>query len=173
MQRTDRHDAGVAHMVHRRSGVRSGTAGRGRYHVHMQRQRADRRYTDEEVGEIIRLASRLDDSVVGPAESGLSLSDIKRIATELGIDESYVVQAATRHAVDDRRTRRSSKVRGFWSLALKVHGFIYGTTIAGLAALDLLSGGGLDFVQYPAVGWGVLLAWQAGFTWLVQRNRSE
>lgn len=138
----------------------------------MQRERSiERLYSDEEVGEIIRLASRLDDSVVGPGSGGLSLDDVKRIASELGIDETYVVRAATRYAIDSRKTQRRSKVRGFWFLALKVHAFIYGTAVAGMAAIDLATGGGFEFVQFPAIGWGVLLAWQGGLTWLFQRDR--
>jgi hypothetical protein len=137
----------------------------------MQRQRIERRYTDEEVGEIIRLASRLDDAVMGPADSGLSLGDVQRIASELGIDETYVVQAAARYALDDRKARRRTRIRRFWVMAVKVHGFIYGTAIAGMAAIDLATGSGFDFVQFPAVGWGVLLAWHFGFTWLLQRSR--
>jgi hypothetical protein len=139
----------------------------------MQRERVDRRYTDEEVGEIIRLASRLDDSVMGPSSTGLSLGDIKRIASELGIDESYVVQAATRYAAEGRKEQRRSRFRDFWVATFKVHGFIYGTAILGIAAIDLATGSGLDFVQYPAIGWAVLLAWHGGFTWLVGRNRAS
>jgi hypothetical protein len=139
----------------------------------MQRQDVDRRYTDEEVGEIIRLASRLDDSVVGPSSTGLSLGDIKRIAAELGIDESYVVEAATRYTVEGRKEQRRSKLRNFWLFVFKVHGFVYGTAIAGIAAVDLATGSGVDFVQYPAIGWGVLLAWHGGFTWLMTRKLSD
>lgn len=139
----------------------------------MQRQGIERRYTDEEVGEIIRLASRLDDNVAGHSELGLTLADISRIASELGIDEAYVTEAANRYAVDDRKARRRSRMRGFWVRVLQIHALIYATAIAGFAVIDLATGSGFDFVQYPAVGWGVLLGWQAGLTWLLGRSRSR
>lgn len=141
----------------------------------MQRQRtmpADRRYTDEEVGEIIRIASRLDDAVMGVPSAGLSLVDVRRIASELGIADSAVAEAVARHAVEERRRSRFGRLRRVWRLALNVHLFVYATGIVGMAGIDLVGGGGLDFVQYPLFGWGILVAWHAGLTWLLGRNRS-
>lgn len=132
----------------------------------------DRRYTDEEVGEIIRIASRLDDAVMGLPSAGLSLGDVRRIASELGIADSAVAEAVARHALEERRRSRFGRLRRVWRLALNVHLFVYATAIVGMAGIDLVSGGGFDFVQYPLFGWGVLVAWHAGLTWLLGRNRS-
>ncbi len=140
----------------------------------MQRQRnvGNRRFTDEEVGEIIRLASWLDDSTMGVAEPGLSYADVRRIAGELGLPESAVAQAVARQAVESRRSRRLGRLRKAWLATLQVHGFVYATTIAGIGAIDLVSGDGFDFVQYPMFGWGIILAWHAGVTWLLGRQRA-
>jgi hypothetical protein len=140
----------------------------------MQRQRnlEDRRFTDEEVGEIIRLASRLDDSALGAAEPGLSFEDVRRIASELGIAESAVVEAAARQVLTSKRSRRLGRLRRAWLATLQIHAFIYATTIAGIGAIDLVSGNGFDFVQYPMFGWGIILAWHGGLTWLLGRNNA-
>lgn len=136
----------------------------------MQRQRIERRFTDEEVGAIIQLASRLDDAVTGTPDEGLSLSEVRRIAGELGIAEAAVDEAVARHAVSQKRTRRRLRLRRVWRLILEAHALIYAVAISGIGAIDLVEGGGFDFVQYPAFGWGVLLAWHAGLTWLVGRE---
>ncbi len=138
----------------------------------MQRQRIERRFTDEEVGAIIQLASRLDDAVLGSPDAGLSLSDVHRIAAELGIGEPAVDEAVAKHGVAQKRTKRRSRLRRAWRLVLEAHALIYAVAITGFGAVDLAAGGGLDFVQYPAFGWGVLLAWHAGLTWLVGRDTS-
>ncbi|MGF1666574.1 MAG: 2TM domain-containing protein [Acidimicrobiia bacterium] len=140
----------------------------------MQRQRdlGDRRFTDEEVGEIIRLASRLDDSVMGAAEPGLSFADVRRIASELGIPEAAVAEAAARQGVESKRSRRLGRLRRAWRTTLQIHGFVYVTTIAGIGAIDLAGGNGFDFVQYPMFGWGIILAWHGGLTWLLGRKDS-
>jgi hypothetical protein len=140
----------------------------------MQRQRlsTDRRFTDEEVGEIIRLASRLDDSVMGAPQPGLSLDDVVRIAGELGIPESVVAEAVARQATSSKWDRRLGRLRRAWRATLRIHLFVYATTIGGIGLIDLAEGGGFDFVQYPMVGWGVLLAWHGGLTWLLGRPRT-
>jgi hypothetical protein len=142
--------------------------------VRMQRQRdlGDRRFTDEEVGEIIRLASRLDDAVMGTPAPGLSFEDVRRIAAELGIPESAVVEAAARQAVESKRSRRLGSLRKAWRTMLQVHTFVYATTIVGIGAIDLVSGNGFDFVQYPMFGWGIILAWHGGLSWLLGRNKA-
>ncbi len=140
--------------------------------VSMQRQRTERRFSDKEVGAIIQLASRLDDAVMGSPDVGLSLSDVHRIAAELGIAESAVNEAVAMHAVAQKRTKRRSRLRRAWRLVLEAHALIYAVAMTGIGAVDLAAGGGLDFVQYPAFGWGILLAWHAGLTWLVGRETS-
>jgi hypothetical protein len=128
------------------------------------------RFTDEDVGEIIRLAARLDNAVMGLPEPGLTLDDVTRIAGEMGIPPSAVAQAVSAHLAESRRERRRFRLRAFWRRMLQVHLFLYGSTVTGLAAMDYLTGGGFEFVQYVASGWGVLLAWQAGLVWLFGRS---
>lgn len=142
--------------------------------VRMQRQRnlGNRRFTDEEVGEIIRLASRLDDAVMGAPAPGLSFEDVRRIAAELGIPESAIAEAAARQAVESKRSRRLGRLRKAWVATLQIHMFVYATTVVGIGAIDLVSGNGFDFVQYPMFGWGVILAWHGGLTWLLGRNNA-
>jgi len=131
----------------------------------------EHRFSDEDVGEIIRLASRLDDQVTGATDPGLGLADVHRIAGELGISSEAVAKAISSHARGVRRERRRTRLRQAWRRTLQAHGLVFGTSMAGLAGLDLAMGSGFDFVQYPFFIWGTILAWHGGLTWLLGRSR--
>lgn len=134
----------------------------------VQKAARQRRFSDEDVGEIIVLASRLDSAA--HTDDGLDAGDVRRIAEELGIDPAAVAEAIARHAGRRRRGRRRHLTRRLSRLVLSVHTLLYGTSMVGLAAIDLAEGGGFDFLHYPLFGWGVVLAWHVGLTWLFRRS---
>lgn len=140
----------------------------GRYSSGMERRTQRHRYSDEEVGDIIRLASRLD-----PAphrDEDLDADAVRRIAAELGIGEQAVDRALADHSSLRRRRRWGARARKLSVLTLEAHALFYAVSMSGLAAIDLAEGGGFDFVHYPLFGWGILLGWHGGVLWLIHRR---
>ena len=60
--------------------------------------------------------------------------------------------------------RRVREIREFYS-----HLAVYVSVIAMLAALDWMTGGGLDWVLFPALGWGVAVLIHASQVLVVER----
>lgn len=54
----------------------------------------ERLYTDREIGELIRLATGRQDQADAASQRGLSLGEVERIASEVGIDPLHVRAAA-------------------------------------------------------------------------------
>jgi hypothetical protein len=138
----------------------------------MQRS-AERRFDVDDLGEIIELASRLDDVGRESREDGFTSADVHHLAGELGIDPNAVSRAIKLY-------RRSShvatgrKVMGRAARALlQIHGVVYAAFVGGIGLIDLALGGGFDVVQYPAIGWGTLLTSHAGVYWVMRRSRHQ
>lgn len=120
-------------------------------------------YSDNEVDAILQKALE-----AGDTQLGLTHDELADVAAQVGISTDQLEAAAeqVRHeragaddlaeakaAVEKRRKRRR---RGWWR-----HFATYGVVIAGLAALDFVTGGGMTWWFYPAVGWGMAVALQA------------
>lgn len=137
----------------------------------MEERSEHRRFSRDEVGELIETATRLDQ--LSSEGQGLSEDELRRIALELGISQDSLEhalaerrrkdeaeRATARDAAEARRIearaaeRRSTQRRkaiNEW----KAHATSYFGVIGGLAAIDLFSGDGFDWFFYPAAGWGI------------------
>jgi len=56
--------------------------------------RSGRRYTDKQVGQLIQRATELHDAESGSSDHSLSLQEVEKIASELGISTEHVLEAA-------------------------------------------------------------------------------
>ena len=124
---------------------------------------AKRRFNQDEIGELIETASRLDQLSV---EKGLSYEELRHIALELGISDEALLKAvaqeidaekaaaeedeAKQKAEEKAKRKRKQAVDGW-----KAHAASYIGVIGGLAVLDWFTGGGFDWFFFPAIGWGI------------------
>lgn len=122
-----------------------------------------RRFSQEEVGELIETATRLDGLV---DEGGLSLDELRDVASELGISDDALLEALERRLIEERTEReeqaieqasrsareeaRQSQVREW-----KEHTAAFLGVNGGLATLDLITGGGFDWFFYVTAAWGI------------------
>lgn len=122
-----------------------------------------RRFSQEEVGELIETATRLD-GLTG--DKGLSLDELRGIAAELGVSDEALLGA-----LDERlraeRTEREEQDLAEASIAArtdarheqvkewKQHTAAYLGVNGGMAILDLLTGSGFDWFYYIAAMWGI------------------
>lgn len=122
-----------------------------------------RRFTQDEIGELIETAARLDQLSV---EKGLTYDELRRVALELGISDEALAKAVAQEldakrsaeeqqekarAVEKKRQKRRRKEINEW----KGHAASYSAVIGGLALIDWFSGRGFDWFFYPAAGWGI------------------
>ena len=122
-----------------------------------------RRFTQDEIGELIETASRLDQLSV---EKGLTYDELRRVALEMGISEEALAKAVAQEqeaeraaeeqreaarVADRKRQKRRRKEINEW----KAHAASYFAVIGGLALIDWFGGGGFDWFFYPAAGWGI------------------
>jgi hypothetical protein len=129
----------------------------------------ERRYTDEEVGQIIALAGRLDDAV-SIDDPGLDTAAVVRVAQELGISEASVVLAIARHGAGRRAVRLGRAGKRVWRVLFAVHLFCYLSTVVFMGALDLVTGDGFQFTQYVVFGWGLVVVWHGATLWWIRNS---
>lgn len=133
-----------------------------------------RRFSQDEVGELIETATRLDQ--LRHEGRGLSVDELRQIALELGISDEALLAAVHQRmekdraaaAADDeaekhrakaekadrkRRDARRSQVNEW-----KEHMASYIGVMAGLAAFDWFPDRSFDWVVWPAAGWGIGIA---------------
>lgn len=137
----------------------------------MEEHSEQRRFSHEEVGELIETATRLEQ--LRHEGEGIGVDELREVAVELGISEEALgraldererqrvaeqtaqeVAAANRSQQADaaeQRMRKRRKALNEW----KSHAASYVGVIGGLAVIDLLTSDGLDWVYYPAAGWGI------------------
>ncbi|MGF1666572.1 MAG: 2TM domain-containing protein [Acidimicrobiia bacterium] len=130
-----------------------------------------RRFNQEEIGELIETATRLDQ--LRHDGQGLSVEELRQVATELGISDEALLaavhermeterqgseaaseqerqnsqQANAAQALQERRRSRLNE----WKSDLAT----YVGVIAGLAAFDWFPDQSFDWVFWPAAGWGI------------------
>jgi len=137
----------------------------------MDEQSQQRRFFEEEVGELIETATRLDQlRHEGP---GLGEEELRQVAAELGVSEAALQRAldqraeqeaahraarqarqeaqAAEAAAEAKRVRKRQKAINDW----KSHAASYVGVIGGLAAIDWFSETGFDWFFFPAAGWGI------------------
>ena len=111
-------------------------------------------FTADDVGELISLATRLDEL---EDSSELSTDQVASVAAELGIS-----RAALDRAIRQRRRRRRADARTAQKKVRKRMRFIrhavaYAMVVGALILVDALGGGGWWFFYVAAI-WGVVLA---------------
>lgn len=120
-------------------------------------------YRDDEIDAILQKALE-----AGDTDLGLTHEELADVAAQVGISTEQLERAAEevrreRKGADDLaeakalvETRRKRRRRGFMRQL-----FTYGIVISGLAALDFVTGNGMTWWFYPAVGWGIGVALHA------------
>lgn len=130
-----------------------------------------RRFSREEVGDLIETATRLDHLAY---ERGLSLDELRSVAAEVGVSDESLVRAVHERLAAERGERERQRLAEQAVHAdqkrqadaadekrLRINRWVNGVgayvaTIGGLAVFDWFSGGpGLDWVWWPAAGWGI------------------
>ncbi len=112
----------------------------------------DRRFTQDEVGELVELAGRLDEH-----STDLSMDSLTEIAAEMGVTESALRDAIAQRdektiadaAVDkpDPKTTRAELVKEF---RRQLQAFI--TTGFIVVAIDFMTTGGFTWSRWPLFG---------------------
>jgi hypothetical protein len=110
----------------------------------------DRIYTNEEVTEIIGAALRNAQTVDGDA---ISHTEMLGIAAEFGLNAADVQRAIDKIA--EREDLKEDAERA--QLAFKLHALTFGTVIAGLAGINVLTGLDTMWFLYPFFAWGAFV----------------
>ncbi len=127
----------------------------------MTQEQQPRRYTQDEVGDLIETASKLEWAAATSSTTDVSLEELKSIASEMGISDQALAAALAKQQREDREAevvraearKRQKRVKAAWT-AWRTHIAVYVAVILGLAVLNLITGGPA-WVQYPAAGWGI------------------
>ncbi|VAV94175.1 hypothetical protein MNBD_ACTINO01-2499, partial [hydrothermal vent metagenome] len=114
------------------------------------------RFDREEAAEILDLAAAIEEMERGD-DLDLTLVQVQSIAAELGISSSAVRRAIDTRNRDDRRSAKLSRKSIRRRMRFIRHAAAYAVTIAILAVVDVLDGGGWWFF-YVAGFWGIALA---------------
>jgi hypothetical protein len=123
----------------------------------MHRERRQVEYTADEVGDLIRLASRLD---ALSDRDGLDYEQVSAVADELGISkESLAVAVRQRRRLGRAEARAAARTVRRRMRFIR-HSMVYAVVMAALLVVDAAGGGGWWFF-YPAALWGVFLTLHA------------
>ncbi len=114
----------------------------------------ERRYSVEEVGELIDLAARLDELATS---DGLLHEDLLRVADEVGISPAAIERAVVEDRANRRRMTKQARKRVRRRMRFVRHTIVYAVVVSSLFLIDALNGGGWWFF-YVAALWGALLA---------------
>jgi hypothetical protein len=125
----------------------------------------ERRFSVEEVGELIDLAGRLDDLATS---SGLSYDELLRVADEVGISRVAIERAVVEERADRRRMNKQARKQVRRRMRFIRHVTVYLVVVSSLLLIDALSGGGWWF-YYVAAIWGAMLGLQ-GMRFLTRRS---
>lgn len=138
-----------------------------RYRGSVDRDQQSRsRFSSEEVGEVIEIATRLDGRTGPPTD--VTREELDRIAAELGIAPETLAAAlaerdrltkAREEEAQIERTRRQRRKRA-WQL-WRNHAAAYVTVNGGLYLIDVIPDGTAEWWFFNAIGWGILLTGHA------------
>lgn len=116
-----------------------------------------RQYTTEEVGDIIDVASRLQSLTTERKQAmrtGVTYDQLVEIASEFGIAEESVLRALENSSAKEASPTKAAPPP---SLLFRLHVASYSSVMAGLTIIDIADGDGLEWVWFPAAGWGMWL----------------
>ncbi len=117
-------------------------------------------FTYDEVGEVIRSATRLQQLADDKEGAGdVSVQQLREIASELKVSPEALAQAIATSERDLKSVRRRVRRKLLWFR----HAGTYAAVTAGLAGIDVLSGSGVDWFYLPAIGWGMLVGMHASY----------
>lgn len=119
-------------------------------------QRYEQRFSVEEVGELVDLASRLDDLATG---SGLSYDELIRIADEVDISRAAIERAVVEDRAERRRMTKRARKQVRRRMRFIRHATVFAVVVSALFLIDALGGGGWWFYYVGAI-WGAVLALQ-------------
>ena len=125
-----------------------------------QRRRTSEVFTYDEVGEVIKSATRLQqlaDEKHGAGE--ITMSQLREIASELRISPEALGQAIATSDRDMKSVRKRVKRKLWWFR----HAGTYAAVMAGATGIDLVDGSGIDWVYFPILGWGIWLGVHAAY----------
>lgn len=125
---------------------------------------ADRRFSRDEVGDLIETATRLDRLSSEGVTGEVSWAELRQIASELGISDEALLHAVAQRLEIDRAAseaeaeehEKAEQRRKAW-LGWRAHMASYVAVMIGLLMLDLVTGDGIDWFVYPAIGWGIAI----------------
>lgn len=115
------------------------------------------RFNRDEVGELIRTATRLDDLVEDDQERGLTYEELVDVAGELGISADAVAAAVSQRENRRRADAKTVRKRVRRRMRFIRHATIYTVVVLALLLIDALGGGGWWFFYVAAI-WGIVLA---------------
>lgn len=114
----------------------------------------ERRFSVEEVGELIDLAARLDELATS---DGLLYDDLLGVADEVGISPAAIERALVEERANRRWMTKQAGRRVRRRMRFVRHTVVYAVVVSSLFLIDALNGGGWWFF-YVAALWGALLA---------------
>lgn len=123
---------------------------------------ADRSFSREEVGELIETATRLERLGSEGVSEDVSWAELRQIAAELGISDEALLHAVAQRLETERaasqaeaeEAEKAEQRRKAW-LGWRAHIASYVAVMTGLLMLDLVTGDGIDWFFFPAIGWGI------------------
>jgi hypothetical protein len=115
-----------------------------------------RRFDSDDVGDLVDVASRLDDLT----DHRVSYSQLIEIADELGVPESSIRAALVERDRERRANTKLARKQVRRRMRLIRHMAVYAIVISALFVVDALGGGGWWFGIVAAL-WGIALALHA------------
>jgi len=115
------------------------------------------RFNRDEVGELIRTATRLDDLVEDGEERGLTYEELVIVAGELGISAEAVAAAVSERENRARSDAKAARKKVRRRMRFIRHATLYTVVVLTLLLIDALGGGGWWFFYVAAI-WGIVLA---------------
>lgn len=124
-------------------------------------------FSQNEAADIIREATAR--ALAGKdVDRSLTREDLLAMAREMGVSEAAVESVISARAGRDKAQRRMRTAY----MGLASHATSYTIVMGGLTLIDLFSGPGW-WVQYPAIGWGMGLAFHAMGTLMAAFNHAD
>lgn len=119
--------------------------------THSQKPDPDRRYSSDEVADIIRLS--LQDESRRSGDALLDYDELIAIAKDVGVSNEQIDRAVFM-LQEEQQTRE--KERGLW-LRFKAHALVFAGVNLLLVAINLISGSATFWALYSIFGWGLFL----------------
>lgn len=122
----------------------------------MNQRLTARRFDSSDVGELVDVASRLDDLT----DDGVTYAQLIEIADELGVPQEAIRTAITDRDRERRAHTKLARKQVRRRMRLIRHAAVYAIVILALFAVDAMSGDGWWFGIVAAL-WGIVLALHA------------